>query len=73
MRGNMKAERVRRNLTQEEVAKHLDVHKNVISRWENGDSEPTSSNLIALCSLYECTPEYLLDMTDERNGVAIAD
>ena len=73
MRGNMRAERVRRNLTQNDVADRLKVHKNVVSRWENGDSEPTASNLIALCSLYECTPEYLLDMTDERQGAAIAD
>lgn len=72
MRGNMKAERVRKGMTLEQVAKEIDVHVNAVSRWENGASEPTASNLIALCHLYECSPEYLLGMVDDRNGRAIA-
>lgn len=73
MRGNMRAERVRNGLTIEQVSERIDVHPNAISRWENGKAEPSASNLIALCNLYECSPEYLLDMTDERKSAAIAD
>ena len=73
MRLNMKVERVKHNLTQDDLAKQIGVHKNVISRWETGDSEPTSKNLIALCNLYECSPEYLLDMTDDKHAAAVAD
>ena len=72
MRRNMKAERARMGMTTQQVAEALDVHPNAISRWENGDSEPKVSNLLALCALYGCTPEYLLDMTEDRNGRVVA-
>ena len=72
MRGNMKAERARNGMTLEQVSKEIGVHVNAISRWENGTAEPTASNLIALCHLYKCSPEYLLGMVDERDGKAIA-
>lgn len=73
MRGNMKAERIRNGLTIEQVGKCIDVHPNAISRWENGKAEPSASNLIALSNLYKCSPEYLLDMTDDRTAAVIAD
>ena len=69
----MRAERARNGLSLQQVADELGVHVNAVSRWETGKTEPTSSNLIALCKLYDCSPEYLLDMTDERKGVAIAE
>lgn len=73
MRGNMRAERVRNGLTIEQVSERIKVHSNAISRWETGKAEPSASNLIALSNLYNCSPEYLLDMTDERTATAIAD
>lgn len=72
MRRNMKAERARNNMTVQEVATAIGVHANAVSRWESGESEPTASNLIALCRLYKVTPEYLLEMTDKPDGVAVA-
>lgn len=68
---NMKAERIRHGFTLEYVSNQIGVHHNAISRWENKHSEPTASNLIALSKLYGCSPEYLLDLTDERNGAAV--
>lgn len=73
MLSNMRKERLERGQSIQEIAELIDVHPNAVSRWETGKTEPTSSNLLALCKLYDCSPEYLLDMTDERNGVAIAD
>ncbi len=71
-RRNMRAERARNGLTMQQVADALHVHMNAVVRWENGSCEPRASHLVALCRLYGCTPEYLLDMTDERNGRAVA-
>ena len=71
MRRNMKVERVKHGYTQEELGKLIGVHKNAISRWETGETDPTSSNLVALCSLYGCSPEYLLDMTDDKRVSAV--
>lgn len=72
MQGNMRAERARKGYTLKEVGNILGVHPNAVSRWENGVSKPSASNLLALCNLYGCSPEYLLGMTDERKGTVIA-
>ena len=70
---NMRKERLERGLSIQEVANTLEVHPNAVGRWESGKTEPTSSNLIALCKLYDCSPEYLLDMTDERKAALVAE
>lgn len=69
---NMRRERLEHDLSIKEVADAINVHPNAVSRWETNQTEPTSSNLIALCRLYECSPEYLLDMTDDRHAQAVA-
>lgn len=69
---NMRAERARMGLTTEQVAERIGVHKNAVSRWENGLAEPTAGNLVSLCRLYGCSPEYLLDMTDDRHSACVA-
>lgn len=71
LRQNMKAERARLGLTIKQVADELNVHPNAVARWENGESEPLASNLIGLCNVYGCTPEYLLGITNDRNGNAV--
>ncbi len=52
--------RVSRNMTQEFVAESLGVSRQAVSKWENGTSEPTTSNLVALAKLFETEPEELL-------------
>ena len=48
------------NMTQEFVAESLGVSRQAVSKWENGSSEPSTSNLIAIAKLYEIPPEELL-------------
>lgn len=72
MPNNMRLERVTRFLTINEVADQIGVHPNAIGRWERGEAEPTSSNLIALAHLYGCTPDWLLGLTNDRSSTAIA-
>ena len=72
MRRNMRAERARNGLTIADVADKLGVHPNAVSCWEREKTNPSSEHLLALCGLYKCSPEYLLDMTDERKGTAVA-
>ena len=52
--------RKQKNLTQEELAEALGVSRQAVSKWENGSSEPSPSNLIAIAKLYEIPPEELL-------------
>lgn len=56
----LKAHRVRCRMTQEFVAERLGVSRQAVSKWENGTSDPSTSNLIALAKLYEISVEELL-------------
>lgn len=71
MRWNMKAERARKGMSAREVADSIGVKPNQIFRWESGEQEPSGSNLLKLSKLYECSPEYLLDVTSDRFAQAI--
>ncbi len=52
--------RTRCNMTQEFVAEQLGVSRQAVSKWENGTSEPTTSNLLALANLFDVPAEELL-------------
>ena len=47
-------------MTQETLASRLQITPQAISKWENGTSDPSTSNLLALAKLYEVSPEELL-------------
>lgn len=47
-------------MTQEFVAESLGVSRQAVSKWENGTSDPSTSNLIALAKLYGVSVEELL-------------
>ena len=57
----LKEHRMRCQMTQEFVAESLGVSRQSVSKWENGSSDPNTSNLIALAKLYKVSPEELLD------------
>jgi len=48
----LKAHRTSCNMTQEFVAEQLGVSRQAVSKWENGTSDPSTSNLLALARLY---------------------
>ena len=56
----LKEHRVRCHMTQEFVAERLGVSRQAVSKWENGTSDPSTSNLFALAKLYGIDPEELL-------------
>lgn len=47
-------------MTQEFVAESIGVSRQSVSKWENGKSDPSTSNLIALAKLFEISAEDLL-------------
>lgn len=47
-------------MTQEFVAEAIGVSRQAVSKWENGTSDPSTSNLIAIAKLFDITPEELL-------------
>ena len=44
--------RKERNLSQGDLAKAMDVSRQAVSKWENGTSDPSTSNLLSLAKLY---------------------
>ena len=52
-------------MTQEFVAETLGVSRQSVSKWENGSSDPNTSNLIALAKLYRVSPEELLKCVEK--------
>lgn len=56
----LKEHRLRCKMTQEFVAEHLGVSRQAVSKWENGTSDPSTANLLALAKLYGISPEELL-------------
>lgn len=68
----LKENRIRCKMTQEFVAEALGVSRQAVSKWENGTSDPSTSNLVALANLYGVTAEEILRCTTgKKNGEEI--
>lgn len=61
----LKENRIRCKMTQEFVAEHLGVSRQAVSKWENGTSDPSTANLLALAKLYGINPADLLRQIQE--------
>ena len=56
----LKSYRTSCKMTQEFVAESLGVSRQAVSKWENGTSDPSTSNLLALAKLYGVSTEEIL-------------
>lgn len=56
----LKEHRTRCQMTQEFVAESVGVSRQAVSKWERGDSDPSTSNLLALAKLFGVSAEELL-------------
>ena len=59
-------ERLRLGLSVEEAAAGMGVPPRVLEGWETGRDEPRGSGLVAMSSLYGCSPDYLIGLADGR-------
>lgn len=57
--------RKKEGLSQIEVSEKLAVSRQAVSRWESGESRPSTDNLQALCKLYHVPMDFLLDDNTE--------
>ena len=53
------------DLTQSEVATAIKTSQRNISRWENGENEPSSSFVIKLADFFMVSTDYLLSRSDD--------
>ena len=58
--------RKKEGLSQVEVSEKLAVSRQAVSRWESGESRPSTDNLQALCKLYHVPLDYLLNESGDE-------
>lgn len=63
----LREERTRCKMTQEFVAESLGVSRQAVSKWENGTTDPSTSNLLAIAKLYGVNAEDLLKRVSQEN------
>ena len=56
------------NMTQEKLAERMNVSRQTVSKWENGEAVPDVDKLLELSRLFSCTLDALLkeDMTPQE-------
>lgn len=60
----LRLSRMRKNLTQTEAAKKLNISNNVLSTYERDVRDPDTKMLKALSELYDVSADFLLGLTD---------
>ena len=65
----LKENRIKCQMTQEFVAETLGVSRQSVSKWENGTSDPNTSNLIALAKLYNVSAEDLIKSVEKPSDI----
>ena len=58
--------RKERKLTQDIVAKELDISMKPYCRYEKNEREPTASLLVEMARFYHVSLDYLVGLKDER-------
>ncbi len=63
--------RKKAGLSQEALGEKLNVSRQAVSKWETGDAEPESINLIVLAQTFGVTVDWLLNDEDTYNSIDI--
>lgn len=62
----LKELRLQKRLKQSELAEVLHVKQNTISNWENGKTEISNADAIAIANFFGVTVDYLLGRSEEK-------
>lgn len=68
---NLKVLRKRYKLSQEQVAEKINVSRQTVAKWENGESMPDINACASLAQLYDVTLDNLVNYCDEVSGTEI--
>ena len=63
---NLKLIRNNKNMSQELLAEKMNVSRQSVSKWENGEAYPEMNNILELCKIFNCRINDLIhtDMSD---------
>ena len=68
---NIKNLRLQHQLTQEQVAEHIQVSRQAVAKWEKGESVPDVNSCIALAKLFHVTIDNLVNYDDNGLGLNV--
>lgn len=60
----LRAARIAKNLSQEQIATMLNIKQQSYTRYETGKGEPSLDMLVEICKILDESPEYLLGMDE---------
>lgn len=69
IKDRIKTERLRKELNQPQLAKIMNVSKQTVSNWENGNRIPDTLTLSKLADFFDCSVDYLLGRAENREGI----
>ena len=64
----IKEQRKKSGLSQERVAELVGVSRQSVTKWESGQSAPSTENLFKLAEIFGTPVDMLLDIPDEKNS-----
>lgn len=65
MENKIKELREEAGYTRERLAQILSVHTNTVKNWENGESDPRSTNLAQMSALFDVSVERVMGLPDD--------
>lgn len=68
---NLKRLRQQSRYTQEELAEELGVSRQVIAKWERGDSTPDLQFCMRLADMYDVTLDNLVHYDEQKAGIGV--
>ena len=69
----LKELRTKNNYSQTYVAEQLNISRQAISRWENGNAAPDLDNLILLAKLYNTSVDDILGVQNKNSHLKVTD
>lgn len=67
----LKEIRTKKELTQEEFAKLLNISPSSISLYESGSREPSLATLVNIAKILDVSTDYLLGLSDNESPVEV--
>ncbi len=60
-----------KGITQKQLAEYIGVRNYTIGNWEQGRTEPSIGELVALANFFECSVDYLIGREDDFGNVVL--
>lgn len=70
---NIKTLREKFKMSQQELADKMNIARPVISNWEHGKTEPSSSQLLKLAKIFDVSTDQILGNTSGKQDIVVVD